>query len=246
MSIETPYIRFTNYLNNNIENIYEFKSNIDFTDILEHVSYEQGLEYLRHIRNTNKINDEDIISYCSLNDKIGGGNKYDYNFIKTSPTNLRYILHSHLILTHINTLNLQSVKLVEVGCGYGGLCLAINYFSKLYNINIESYKLVDLPVVSKLQQAYLQNHILNFSPEYYSAFNYGADIQNSNDYFLISNYCFSEISKDNQIQYIKNLFPKIQHGFMAWNCIPLYYFGFNYTDEIEYPLTGELNRYIYF
>lgn len=245
MTIEPTYIPITNYLNT-IENINDFKSNKDFIGVLEHVTYELGIEYLKHIRNSSKINDFDIISYCNLNDKFGGGSKYEYDIVKTSPTNLRYILHAHLILSYINKLNLQSVKIVEIGCGYGGLCLALNYFSKFYNISIENYKLVDLLAVSRLQEKYLQNHTLSFRTEYYSSINYGADIEDSNDYFLISNYCFSEISKDNQQKYIDNLFQKVKHGFMAWNCIPVYNFGFNYTDEIEYPLTGGINRYVYF
>ena len=46
--------------------------------------------------------------------------------------------------------------------------------------------------------------------------------------------------------YIKTLFPKVQHGFMAWNMIPIYDFGFKYTIEDEYPKTGDFNKYVYF
>jgi hypothetical protein len=64
--------------------------------------------------------------------------------------------------------------------------------------------------------------------------------------FLVSNYCFSEISTEFQKKYIDTLFPKISHGFMAWNNSPTYYFGFEIKEEIEYPKTGNFNRYVYF
>ena len=68
-----------------------------------------------------------------------------------------------------------------------------------------------------------------------------------NNMFLISNYCFSEVSSEYQKEYITHLFPKVVHGFMAWNCIELYNFGFNIRVEEERPNTGgKYNKYVYF
>ena len=68
-----------------------------------------------------------------------------------------------------------------------------------------------------------------------------------NNMFLISNYCFSEISPEYQKEYITHLFPKVTHGFMAWNHIKPYDFGFNTRIEEERPKTGGIyNKYIYF
>ena len=64
--------------------------------------------------------------------------------------------------------------------------------------------------------------------------------------FLISNYCFSEIPGNLQKEYIAKLFPKVSHGFMAWNHIPVYNFGFDIKEEVEFPKTGSYNKYIYF
>lgn len=244
MSIESVYVNLCNYVDN-INNINDFKSNNTFRSILEHVSHEQGVQYLNFIKSLTTMTENDITQYCTLNDMIGGGNKYDYGFITTSPSNFRYILHSHLILTHMRNIKLDNINLVEVGGGYGGLCLALNYMSNIYNIKITSYNIVDLPAMSKLQQQYLEKHSLNFPINIYSAFDYGKNIP-INNMFLISNYCFSEISKENQNMYIKYLFPNVSHGFMVWNHIPLYNFGFEYNEEKEYPLTGSLNKYVYF
>ena len=81
--------------------------------------------------------------------------------------------------------------------------------------------------------------------EFIDSKTFGSSITATN-LFLISNYCFSEIDTYLQSMYIKMLFPKVSHGFMAWNFIPIYNFGFIYKEEDEYPLTGEGNKYIYF
>lgn len=244
MSIEACYKNFSNFVGS-LNDINDFKSSRIFQGILEHASLKQGMEYLYYIKELTELTDDDIKQYCELNDKYGGGNKYNFEFMITSPSNLRYILHSYLIFKHIKSLNLNNVDIVEVGGGYGGLCLAINYFSKIYNINIKSYTIVDLPPLIRLQNMYISSHELNFPVSYVSAFTYGKDIT-MNNLFLISNYCFSEISNENQLGYINCLFPKVSHGFMTWNHIPLYDFGFKINSEIEYPLTGSLNKYIYF
>jgi len=244
MSIENIYVSFCEYVQS-INDLTDFKSNPLLKSILEHVSFAQGQEYLEHINLINQYTQEDIINYCKENDKYGNSEKFDYGFITTSPTNFRYILHSFLILKHLNELDKKEINIVEIGCGYGGLCLALNYFSKKMNITINNYYLIDLPDISNLQKLYLNNYSIDSSLHYHNAFNYGSDIDN-NDLFLISNYCFSEISHENQQNYIKNLFAKISYGFMVWNHIPLYDFGFSYKEELEYPLTGNLNKYIYF
>lgn len=247
MNIEDIYIHYNNYIrsvvdNNNIDN---FKSNQYYTQILEHVSFNQGLEYLSLIKRLTNISEADIINYCKLNDKIGGGVKNNFGFITTSPSNLRYIFHAHLILSHMKKLNISDTNIVEVGGGYGGMCLAIDFFSQLYNVKINKYNIIDLPNIIKLQEMYISNFKTSFETTFNSAFNFGENITDTN-LFLISNYCFSEISREYQTQYINKLFPKISHGFIAWNMIPTYNFGFTFTEEIEYPLTGPMNKYVYF
>ena len=228
-----------------LTNLDNFKSNPIFQITLEHISSDQGKEYLYQILTKTSLNTVDIINYCNKNDKYGNSEKYNFGFITTSPTNLRYIFHAHLILKHINSIGLNNVNIVEVGCGYGGLCLAIDHFKNKYNVTINSYNLVDLPAVSKLQKMYLSEYNLDFNVDFYSALEYGSTIPYT-DMFLISNYAFSEISEDNQEKYVKILFPKVKNGFMVWNTSLFYDFGLPYKDEMEYPLTGPVNKYLYF
>lgn len=241
------YTNYHNYIDSIISLPYlpDFKSNNYYRGILEHVSFEYGKEYLELIKTQTNLLEHSIHNYCRLNDKIGGGEKHDYNGIITSPTNFRYIYHAHLILSHMVKSNITNVNIIELGGGYGGLCLAINSMCNNYGIRIKSYSLIDLPAPNRLQQKYLAHHELSFPTNFYSAFNYGSEVQDGNN-FLISNYCFSEISHEHQSNYIKTLFPKIQHGFMVWNFIPLYNFGFDCREETEYPLTSGENKYVYF
>jgi hypothetical protein len=250
--MDSIYQEFSNYIdlittNYNMKELNRFKEHPSVTYMLEHVTYELGKKYLFYIQKDTPYTMDKIIEYCQLNDKFGGGQKYNYDIITTSPSNFRYIFHSYLILNHIKKLNLSTLNLLEVGCGYGGLCIALLYFSKFYNITINKYYCVDLPTISKLQQFYLSHFDNKTEIVFCNALEYGQTIQDNN-LFLVSNYCFSEVSNENQVNYVKHLFPKVSHGFMVWNHIPLYDFGFKVSSEEEYPQTSTNypNRYVYF
>jgi len=155
------YSNYTNYLKTiplqDLQN-FPFKSNRNYSQILEHVSYDFGLKYLNLIETEfTNITYENIIGFTFLNDKYGKPIKQDFLFkqnkITCSPTSLRYIYHSLVILDHYKTTDCENI--VEVGCGYGGLCLAIHYFSKLMNVHINTYNIVDLEEVCKLIELYL-------------------------------------------------------------------------------------------
>jgi hypothetical protein len=233
------YDTYHQYVKSIANDLSNFKIHPGYTDVLEHVSFQQGQEYLKYISKFN-LTDEQIYDFCKKNDSLGNPIKYHYPFGYVSPSSLRYILHSLLILEHIKNLNINNIKIVEVGGGYGGLCLAINHFSKLYNITFD-YTIIDLEYVSKLQSNYLAQHFVSvkcIEP-------YGESLEG--EYFLISNYCFSEIDKDSQNKYISLLFPKVKHGFIIWNMMEdPYYFGFKCDILEEYPQTGIKNKYVYF
>jgi len=241
------YNQYTDYVYSicKTRDLSSFKTNPNYTWVLEHVNKKQGNEYIYYIKNKTNITENEIKEFCTLNDSIGNPNKEDFGFVTCSPTSLRYIFHAHLILTHMSSLNLSSIDIVEIGGGYGGLCLAIHHFSKKYNSSINSYSIVDLHTISNLQKLYLSQLIQSLNINYIDASTFGSSILSQN-MFLVSNYCFSEISKEYQAKYIEVLFPKVSHGFMVWNMIPTYDFGFKFIEENEYPNTGEFNKYIKF
>ena len=59
---------------------------------------------------------------------------------------------------------------------------------------------------------------------------------------LISSYAFSEIPKNLQDQYIKEIFnPYIDYSFIVWNNIPVYNLNedkYIINEELEYPQTS--------
>jgi hypothetical protein len=253
--ITTPIKRIDNTYNTAYEyfiegitttkNLVNFKTHPNYTYVLEHVTPAQGCQYLLHIGRKTDLTEEEIGAFCILNDSVGNPKTAYFGFMEGSPSSLRYILHAHLILTHLKSLNLPSNDLVEIGGGYGGLALAIYHFAKRYDVSIHSYTIIDLPCVTKLQDLYMSSVMPSANVITVDATTYGASIS-KRDMFLISNYCYSGLSKDHQEKYRTTLFSKVSHGFMTWNHIPIHNFGFSYRDEEEYPKTDQHNRYVYF
>lgn len=230
------------------ESVFQaFKSNPKYTEILEHVSQEQGYKYLQLIWENYRLGDAEVIEFCKKNDLYGNPTKYRYSdTLICSPTSIRYIYHANLILSWIKELGYTHVKVVELGCGYGGLCLALQHFAGRFGLEIDRYALIDLPNAIQLQKRYLVEHKMNTFLEFHSAEEHGKTLE-STDWFFVSNYCFSEISSHNQKQYIEHLLPKCRHGFLAWNMIDLYDFGKTLLrNEPEKPLTGSKNRFLFF
>ena len=106
------YDRFIKYVNSvkEIQNS-DFKSNEDYTYVLEHVSYNLGLQYLNLIKTIHSYIDNSLIlKFILLNDKYGNPKKYTFFFnsessFEASPTSLRYILHALDILKYYKRIN---------------------------------------------------------------------------------------------------------------------------------------------
>lgn len=246
------YELYSNYVGTlcSTNNLTGFKSHPSYVYMLEHVSPELGHEYLECILKNTSITTSEIEEFCVINDSVGEPRKINYNFkFLVSPSNLRYVYQAHLILTHVKTIHdTRSVDIVEIGGGYGGLCLAVHHFSAKYGVKINSYTICDLTNIICLQRMYLNRVKPEITVDFVDAETYGENI-NRDDMFLISNYCFSEISESHQVKYRQTLFPKISHGFFAWNCIPVYDLGIgNLRIEPEIPDSGidSVNKYVYF
>jgi hypothetical protein len=217
------YDEYINYIDTFINtdiNSWSFKSNPKYTFILEHVSYEDGLEYLNTIINKfeNFYNDHKklLIELCNKNDLIGNTFKFNYdNFTNCSPTNFRYILHSLITLTYIkNECNLNDIDIIEIGAGYGGLCFFIYNLAPLFNINIKSYSIFDLESPKLLQKKYLE--YLNINNINFENLNNIKNLQKNS--FLISNYAYSEISNEYKEEYSEKVInPYTSYGFITWN-----------------------------
>jgi putative sugar O-methyltransferase len=222
----------------NDETIFaNFKRDTNFTSILEHVSYQQGLDYINEIKKYDwkKLNWNLFLE----NDTIGNPRTYNYLselnelVLKTfyiSPSTLRYICFGLQILNYIKQCNKTELSIIEVGGGYGGQCKILLDLCKYNNINISKYTIIDLPEITLLQSKYLTK--LKYENIKTIPFD-GCEkvIDNYYDLF-ISNYALGEFRSDIKNFYINNVLPKCKNYFITWNTIPIHSY-FNHSNLAE-------------
>jgi hypothetical protein len=244
------YTHYIQHVKNivNLNNLTTFKSNAAYREILEHCSQAFGNQYYDILRNEFGMTNDVILNFCQKNDAIGNPVKCTIGelSVPVSPASVLYMQHAALTLNHIQELGLSRVNIVEVGCGYGGYLLALDYLSAMYDIHIESYTCIDLDVVCKLQMQYLSNFEVSFPVHFQDASEYGKSVKADN-LFFVSIYCFSEIDRIHQQGYLTHLIPKASHGLMIWNMKPFFDIG----KEIVYkgderPYTGPGNLLVLF
>lgn len=185
-----------------------FKSDPSYNSILEHVSQEQGQLYLQNLNNNNFpyllwLND------FKRNDIYGGTKTYYYNDIgNISPSTLRYMKVLSDLIKIFGDLN--NKKILEIGVGYGGQCFILNQL-----FNIQKYTLVDMDEVLLLTNKYLNK--LSVKHETINI----KDVENIDEDFdlVISNYAYSELSKDLQNYYYEKIIKKSKHGYFTLNFI---------------------------
>lgn len=200
----------------NAEVFLNFKRSPLYQPILEHVGYNQGLEYLQIIEKKYAyiLNHIDV---CRENDIFGNPIIFDYGSIigEISPTTLRYMKVSGDLIALFG--NLKNKKIVEIGGGYGGQCKVLSGLCEF-----SSYTIIDLPEASLLSARYLSSLGIDWvSTESNTTFT------SSNSYDLVvSNYAFSECSIDEQINYIEKILNKSSCGYMSCNFISNH-FGIN-------------------
>ena len=231
---------------------WDFKSNSNYTYMLEHNNfYHIGIKYYECLMNKYgdiiNNNKEYIYNIIKINDQYGKPEKHAFNDLECSPTSLKYILHSLLFYDFINKYHLNNLDIIEIGGGYGGLCFIMKKIFELLNVNVSSYTIFDRIEASLLQKKYLNN--LNTEVNICQIDNIN-NIKNNS--VLISSYAFSEIPKNLQDQYIKEIFnPYIDYSFIVWNNIPVYNLNeakYIINEELEYPQTsgGSIkNHYVY-
>ena len=183
-----------------------FRKHDDYTPMLEHVSYEQGLQYLKVVEDRNPQLLQHLDKFKE-NDKWGSPQTFDYYKVGVvSPTTLRYIKVLSDLIEMFESVEGENV--IELGGGYGGQCRII---SCLFNFN--SYTIVDLPEVTPLINRYLTgvpNAKATTLPELTDGASYD---------LFISNYAFTELPKALQAEYLKKVVNRSTHGYITCNFI---------------------------
>ena len=186
-----------------------FKRHPFYQPILEHLSFDQGKDYLSIIETKYPFSSNEI-KKCKENDSLGNPFTYFYNekYDFSSPGTLRYMKVAGELLYLFG--DLSNKKIAEIGIGYGGQCKILSVLTQF-----DSYTLIDLPEVCLLAKKYLKAlevKNIHFIPSTQL-------FQEENYDLVISNYAFSEISQDEQISYINKIINKSKNGYMICNFI---------------------------
>lgn len=215
------------------EYFLNFKSNSDYNRILEHVWFELGQKYLDEVC----INYENKLDEIKENDMFGSPVTYYYEKVgNISPTTLRYLKNTSDI---IDKFGVDIISIVEIGGGYGGLCKVLSSF-----INFKSYLLVDLEECNLLSKKYLNKFNLPAQSHRVEEIEVHEDFD-----LLISNYAFSECTREMQLEYIEKFIKKSQKFYVTHNNMNLHTNNISDMEFIEivsdifdieyYPELGE-------
>ena len=198
----TPYLNVCNYAANSDEFFKQFKSHPAYRHVLEHVSFEEGQQYLKEI----DIDYLDKLEEVKENGSLGSPVIYEYPSVgEISPTTIRYIKNTSDI---INKFGTSFDSIVEIGGGYGGLCKVLSSF-----IKFEQYLLLDLEECNLLSRKYLSHFnlpTLSYRSEEIDEIDENFDL-------LISNYAFSECHKEVQQDYIERFIKKSNNFYIMHN-----------------------------
>jgi len=252
--MDSLYCVWNNTCNRIVDNKEtEWKRDRGVYGMLEHLPGEYANVYL-DLTLQKGIPLRAIQQYTSLVDSIGKAGTYPYlrgnDVIHSSSTCLRYLYHAVEIVDLLTTYS-TIPSIVEIGGGYGGLAVAINFMLTFRNIQGPvQYTILDLPGPNKLQKYYTNHFTLNSIR--FNAVNgesYGADLDLPS-VFIVSNYCLAEMGDENRNKYIQTFFtkPSVVGGYMQWNSgapinLPPV---FSSKIELENPQTGHYNKTVVF
>jgi hypothetical protein len=180
----------------------KFKSNVQYRQILEHVSRKYGRKYWEVIQK-HKTQNPRMLAFLSTD--FCSPFRYTYRGLgRVSSTNLRYIKISCDLESLFGSS--ENFDIVELGIGYGGQIASISEMN-----GFRSYVPVDLPLVLELFHKYIGN----FYPEILEKVKNNTD----NIDLLISNYAFSELSREVQNQYLSDFVLRSKRGYVIFNKI---------------------------
>ena len=208
-----------------------FRMNPIIKRVYEHVTQIQGQKYLDFIRQSGNFGKVDWRNFIQ-NDQYGSPEVFDYNIgegeIQISPVTLRYVKVLCDIIEMYNTDGIKSIA--EIGIGYGGECRIISSYLKN-----RTYILIDLPEVLKLAQTYLEKFDITGDIRYVD----GTKNIISEEYDLvISNYAFSELTRDVQEIYLEKVITHSKAGYITWNSLSYNSFGGYSVKELVTKIKG--------
>jgi len=193
-----------------------FKKNESYRPILEGGPKLLFDTYLNHIREHNNL---DVfmnnLEKFRINDELGDPDLYsDPQIGQFSPTTLKFAFNTIDILEFIKDhSDINSIKnIVEIGGGYGGLCLILSGF-----IQFDTYTLIDLPEVCKLVKTYtskfpqLKGKVKTVSCKSFPTKSFGElDL-------AIAINSVNECTRDTQLKYFSKVIEKSKLSYIVRN-----------------------------
>lgn len=201
----TFYEQSVNQITSSAKKFKNFRRVYDYREILEHVDFKLGKEYLMRISEI----DPTILAHLEdfkNNDFAGNPRRLKFPGLgEISPTTIRYISVAAEIRTLFGSMGQKSI--VEIGAGYGGQCLILNKIGYF-----QHYTIYDLPKVQELIGSYLDANKIN-------QVSYPKQISTpiSKYDLAISNYAFSELPRSIQVGYLENVLIHSRNGYMIMN-----------------------------
>lgn len=190
----------------------KFRSSKVMVEALDHVSIEQGNSYITEIlKNTNWKDDYTRVIHEI--DKLGKPRKYRFAYGTFSPTLLRYLKVFVDLEKYFGPL--KDLNLTEIGIGFGGQASLISMLDKP-----KSYNFFDIPPVLNLASRFITELDApgNFS------YQDGRSPTISTQDLVISNYAFSELYREIQMKYLKNVILSSSRGYITWNSLSAKHF----------------------
>jgi hypothetical protein len=184
----------------------KFRRSRALISALDHVSIEQGFGYLREIEKFYEWQPHYKLAIEAV-DAVGDPRTYDFNdYGRFSPTLVRY-LKVYLDLKRLFG-DLSPFEISEIGVGFGGQAALIGQLG-----GYKSYNFFDLPPVLSLAKKVLEK---TGSPQV-NQFHDGRHPAPANSDLVISNYAFSELSRDIQVAYLDRVILSAKRGYITWN-----------------------------
>ena len=201
----------------NDEHFKNFKKNEAYRPILEGAAKGLFDTYFQHIKDLECSNlFFDNLEKFRINDSLGNPDLYEDSKIgKFSGSTLKFAFNAIEIVDFINSkgCGIDNIKnIVEIGGGYGGLCLILSGF-----IDFDSYVLVDLPEVCKLIEKYVQQFPqLEGKVKTIPCNEVNENTFNSIDLCIAIN-SLSECNLETQMSYFANMISKSNYGYLVRN-----------------------------
>jgi len=125
-----------------------------------------------------------------------------------SPTLLRYLKVYVDLIEYFGSL--KPFEVVEIGVGFGGQSSLISLLDRP-----KSYTLYDIPPVLDLAKKFFKNVPLEGNFQFLDGRNPLTSIPD----LVISNYAFSELERDVQDLYLRNVILNSPRGYITWNSL---------------------------